>query len=168
MPAQVKHTDLTAVPFGAMGKEAAKVGTEGIGGRLIAVGIRAVTCAGLDINNCLIRFAAGGQVTTDIGFVLPPEVFGVGVFAAGVLRGLRLRQNRFVQDVVAAGRYLAGFVLDQNAIVGPGMAAGGNGRGFRLRAGLADADMPGKQFSGLTAAMLVEAELRDGRIWDNV
>ncbi len=168
MPSQVKHIDLTAVPFGAIGQEAAKLATEAIGGRLIAVGIRAVTCAGLDINNCLIRFAAGGQVTTDIGFVLPPEVFGVGVFAAGVLRGLRLRQNRFVQDVVAAGRYLAGFVLNQNAIVGPGMAAGGNVGGFRLRAGLDDAEIAGNEFSGLTAAILVEAELGDVRIWDNV
>src|SRR5260370_17824764 len=48
------------------------------------------------------------------------------------------------------------------------MAAGGIVGGFRLRAGLDDAEIAANEFSGLTAAILVEAELGDVRIWDNV
>ena len=133
-------------------------------------------CAVLTISDCLFRFTLGAQVTTPEAAPAPPgTVFGVGVFAASDCAGLHLERNRFLYDpaprpdVEGSQHALAGYLLTPVAVA----PAGGKNafrqfNGSQIGALLDDAVIRDNTFDGISAGVVVLAELGTIRIWDNI
>ena len=144
--------------------------------RHVSIGIRPVHCAVLTISDCLFRFTLGAQVTTPEAAPAPPgTVFGVGVFAASDCAGLHLERNRFLYDpaprpdVEGSQHALAGYLLTPAAVA----PAGGKNafrqfNGSQIGALLDDAVIRDNTFDGISAGVVVLAELGTIRIWDNI
>lgn len=143
--------------------------------RYVSIAIRPVNCAVLEIDRCLFRFTLGEHETTPADAqTMPRAVFGVGVFAAGGAWGLRLTRNRFLHDPTVPKvedgpvHVLTGYLLTPTAA---SRTASSKTRALgagRLRALIDDAEFAGNEFHGLSAAVVVAAELGDVRVWDNV
>jgi hypothetical protein len=145
-----------------------------VANRYVSIAIRPINCAVLEVDNCLFRFTLGEHGTTlEDAQTMPRNVFGVGIFAAGDVWGLRLTRNRFLHDPTVPRpeegpvHLLAGYLLTPTAVArtaGTGTRALGLGR---LRALIDDAAIVDNEFRGLTAAAVIAAELGDVRVWDN-
>ena len=119
---------------------------------MVSVGVRAVHCALLAVENCLFRFS----LTED------KDVLGIGLFGCSECWGLRLTGNRFLHEenylrsTDRLFRFLAGYVL------APGAAPPARdmpGAGVTLaRTVLNDAVIEGNLFEGLTFALFAMAE----------
>ncbi|TQF68269.1 hypothetical protein FK531_14270 [Rhodococcus spelaei] len=112
-----------------------------------AIGIRPVNCATLEISDCLFQFGVGDPTT-------PSGVFGVGVWPVGSCIGFRMRDNQFRQSPPVTGNTqgstpdaLYGYLLMPiNSTNTPS-------------ASLADAVITDNVFDGISAGIVVVAEL---------
>jgi hypothetical protein len=149
-----------------------------IANRYVSVAIRPINCAMLEIRDCLFRFSLGEHAgSAEIEQTMPRNVFGVAILAAGGAWGLRLERNRFlhhpvtpINDEERFGRVhlLAGYLLAQTAVsrvADTKTRAIGSGR---LPALLDNAEIVDNRFDGISAAVLVEAELGNVNVSNNV
>ena len=138
-----------------------------VGNLWVSIGIRPVSCAVLEVADCLFRFTVGEHETTpEVAQTMPRHVFGVGVFAAGAQWGLRLTGNRFLHDPLApivgdgARRVLAGYLLGDTALTRDNRERATRALGAaRLPALLDDAIITDNRFVGIAAPLLVSARL---------
>jgi hypothetical protein len=173
VPAAIAHAQGST--GGVLDRQAIRAINAEVTSRYVSIAIRPINCAVLEIDNCLFRFTLGEhQPTLEDAQTMPRNVFGVGIFAAGGAWGLRLTRNRFLHDpttpVPDGGPFhlLVGYLLTPTALSRTeGTRARSIGLG-RLPAVIDDAEITGNLFRGITAAMVVAAELGDLRIWDNV
>jgi hypothetical protein len=141
--------------------------------RYVSIAIRPINCAMLEVDDCLFRFTLGEHKTTlEDAQTMPRNVLGVGISAAGGVWGLRLTRNRFLHDPTVPNRaegpvhVLVGYLLTPTA-VSRNTKARALGLG-RLRALIDDAEIVDNEFRGITAAIVIAAQLGDLRFWDNV
>jgi len=162
---------------GVLNRETVRAINAEVGSRYVSIAIRAINCAVLEVDKCLFRFTLGEHRTTpEIAQTMPRDVFGVGVFAAGGCWGVRLRDNRFLHDPEVPqgtdGRplhYLIGYLLTPTAVAVARDARNTRSLGSaRLRALIEDAEIRGNEFHGITAAVVIEAELGGVGVWDNI
>jgi len=175
VPATLAH--VRGSTGGVFDRETMRAINAEIGNRYVSIGIRPINCAVLEIDRCLFRFSLGEHRTTpEIAQTMPRDVFGVGVFAAGGCWGVRLTRNRFLHDPAMPqgtdGRplhYLVGYLLTPTAVAAARDAGSSRALGAaRLRALIEDAEISCNEFHGLTAAVVIAAEVGDVRVWDNV
>jgi hypothetical protein len=124
----------------------------------VSIGIRPVSCAALEISDCLFTFGAGQQGA-------PRRVFGAGVLAAGDCPGMRLNRNQFLRQQVpgqdeGSEYVLAGYLLT------PTLVSEITGTSW-LGALLDDAEIRDNVFDGIAAAVVVVAALGTFRVIDN-
>jgi hypothetical protein len=149
------------------------------GDRFVSIAIRTLDCAVVEIERCLFRFSLGEHATSrQTAQTMPRNVFGVAVFAAGGIWGLRLNRNRFLHDPAQLAlpggekHLLAGFVhapavasradvpkpAASTTVVGPGL----------VRATLDDAVIVDNEFHGIAVAVAVFAKVIEIRFRDNL
>ena len=149
---------------------------EAAAGRYLSFGIRVVNCAVLEISDCLFRYSLGEHETTpEVEQTMPRAVFGVGVFLSGASWGLRVLGNRFLHHAAApivdsaVTPTLAGLLHIQSAAAGMlGEKPLGRLGAARLPAVLEDGLISGNVCDGISAGVLIGAEIGALRIWDNV
>jgi hypothetical protein len=140
----------------------------------VSIAIRPVHCAVLEIDHCLFRFTVGaGTTTPESEQTAERIVFGVGIFAASECWGMRVEHNRFLHDAPredgAGTHLLIGLLLAPSLVYRSQRTelAAKLPSGALVRAVLTRGRIRENEFSGLTAAGIMFAELGDVRIEDN-
>lgn len=147
----------------------------------ISIAIRPIHCAQLEIDRCLFRFTVGpGSLPAESDFPSQHNVFGVGVFAGSECWGLELRHNRFLHDAPKDARrtgaraplhVLVGVLLAPSLVYRAAMHGNFATKlpsGSLIRPLLERGRIERNEFSGLTAAVALFADLGELRIEDNV
>jgi hypothetical protein len=173
VPATIAHAQGSS--GGVFDRQAIRAINAEITGRYVSIALRPINCAMLEVDDCLFRFSVGEhQTTLEDAQTMPRNVFGVAIFAAGGVWGLRLTRNRFLHDPTTPQQdggplhLLIGYLLTPTVVSrSEGTKARAIGLG-RLQALIDDATITDNLFRGITAAVVVAAELGDLRIWDNV
>jgi Family of unknown function (DUF6519) len=144
--------------------------------RYVSIAIRPVNCAVLEVTDCLFRFSVGDHTfVAEAAQNMPRNVYGIAIFAAGGVWGLRLRRNRFRHhpgvpvDDQGVRHILIGYLLTPTAAPRQtGSRAVPKLGAAHLPALLDDAEITDNTFDGITVPVLVVASLSTVRIWDNV
>ncbi len=131
------------------------------GGTYVSIGVMAVHCAELRIEDCLFRYH------------LPPEenLIALGIYARSECWGLELRRNSFLHDEdyergTTAERFLIGYGLTPDTrqtkyrdVITRGASITHGDSGAQPDARLENALIVNNRFQGLTAAVLVMARM---------
>lgn len=173
VPAVPAHVQ--GVPGGLFSAEVLRAINAEIAGRYVSIAIRPINCAVLEIDNCLFRFSVGEhQTTPQQAQTMPRNVFGVGVFAASGMWGLRLTRNRFLHDPVVPRpeqgptHLLAGYLHAQTVVTHAAAKTAAHIGASQLHAIVDDAAVVDNEFHGMAAAVAVVAQLAELRVWDNM
>lgn len=161
---------------GLFDRAAARAVNDLAGGRYLSIGIQPVNCAVLEIDDCLFRYSLGEHETTpEVEQTMPRAVFGVGVMLSGGSWGLRVLNNRFLHHGSALVEdremmhLLVGLLQVPRVITGSrGEKSSGRLSSARLPTLIEDALISDNEFDGVSAGVVLMAEIGSLRVRDNV
>lgn len=157
-------------------RAAARAVNDAVAGRYLSIGIRAVECAVLEVEDCLFRYSLGEHETTpEVEQTMPRSIFGVGMLLSGGSWGLRVLNNRFLHHGGAPVENRELMRLLVGLLHVPSAAAGMLGAKSQDRLGSAqlpalieDALISDNEFDGVTAGVAILADVGSLRVQDNV